>query len=168
MDKKLHLLDSFNTLGSDGAAYKVLAYEHMLRVDLLADGQDHWEPTGMTEYRLASGERVDVAPDGAMHVVPTGVELHRAGTEQAPSSGKPASRRSAAMKFARASARPSPRGSRTWRSRKKPVSAKPSAMSCSDGSSANAWWRKAGSTSSLCFHGSPASRETARPDFGDT
>ncbi len=96
MDKKLHLLDSFNTLGSDGAAYKVLAYEHMLRVDLLADGQDHWEPTGMTEYRLASGERVDVAPDGAMRVVPTGVELHRAGKEQAPSSGKPASRRSAA------------------------------------------------------------------------
>src|SRR5436189_2776619 len=93
MDKKLHLLDSFNTLGSDGAAYKVMAYEHLLRVDLLADGQDRWEPTGVTEYRLASGERVDVAPDGAMRVVPTGVELQRAGTEQAPSLDKAAPRR---------------------------------------------------------------------------
>jgi hypothetical protein len=55
-----------------------MAYEHMQRIDLLADGQDRWEPTGLTEYRLASGERVDVAPDGAMRVVPTGIELHPA------------------------------------------------------------------------------------------
>jgi len=96
MDKKLHLLDSFNVLGSDGAAYKVMAYEHMLRVDLLADGQDHWEPTGLTEYRLASGERVAVAPDGAMRVVPTGVELQRAGPAEAPRFAKPAPRRSSA------------------------------------------------------------------------
>ena len=78
MDKKLHLLDSFSAQGTDGASYKVRAYEHLQRVDLLADGQDHWEPTGLTEYRLASGECVDVTPDGAMRVVPTGVELRPA------------------------------------------------------------------------------------------
>jgi len=76
MDKKLHLLDSFEARGTDGARYKVMAYEHLLRTDLVADGRDHWEPTGLSEYRLASGERVDVAPDGAMRVAATGVALH--------------------------------------------------------------------------------------------
>jgi len=80
VDKKLQLLNSFKAQGTDGASYKVMAYEHMLRVDLLADGQEHWEPTGLTEYRLASGERVDVAPDGVMRVVPTRVKLHLAPT----------------------------------------------------------------------------------------
>ena len=84
MDKKLHLLDSFEARGTDGASYKVMAYEHLLRVDLVVDGQDHWEPTGLSEYRLGSGERVDVAPDGAMRVASTGVELHPAPAEQAP------------------------------------------------------------------------------------
>jgi len=76
LDKKLRLLDSFEVQGTDGALYKVMAYEHLLRIDLLTNGQDHWESTGLTEYRLASGERIDVAPDGVMRVVPTGVELH--------------------------------------------------------------------------------------------
>ncbi len=84
MDKKLHLLDSFEARGTDGASYKVMAYEHLLRVDLVADGQDHWEPTGLSEYRLGSGERVDVAPDGAMRVASTGVELYPARAEPAP------------------------------------------------------------------------------------
>ena len=84
MDKKLHLLDSFEARGTDGARYKVMAYEHLLRMDLVADGGDHWEPTGLSEYRLASGERVNVAPDGAMRVASTGVELHPARAEQAP------------------------------------------------------------------------------------
>lgn len=96
MDKKLHWLDSFKALGSDGAAYKVMAYEHLLRVELLTDGHEHWEPTGLTEYRLASGERVDMASDGAMRVVPTGVELHRAGTAEVPRMTKPARRRGSA------------------------------------------------------------------------
>jgi hypothetical protein len=80
MDKKLQLLDSFPAQGTDGASYKVMAYEHLRRVDLLADGQDRWEPTGVTEYRLASGERVEVAREGLMRVVPTGVELRPAGS----------------------------------------------------------------------------------------
>ena len=89
MDKKLHLLDSFSARGTDGASYKVMAYEHLQRIDGLADGQDHWEPTGLTEYRLASGERVDVALDGAMRVVPTGVELHPAGSGKGRDAGEP-------------------------------------------------------------------------------
>ena len=78
MDKKLHLLESFEAQGTDGACYKVMAYEHLVRVDLAADGRDHWESTGLSEYRLASGERVDVAADGAMRVAASGVELHPA------------------------------------------------------------------------------------------
>ena len=81
MDRKLRLLDSFKAQGANGAFYKVMAYEHMLRIDLLADGLDHWESTGLTEYRLASGERIDVTPGGGMRVVPTGVELHSAYSE---------------------------------------------------------------------------------------
>ena len=76
MEKKLHLLDSFAAEGADGAAYKVLAYEHLLRTDIVQDGSDHWEPTGLTEYRLETGERVDVARDGVMRIASTGVELH--------------------------------------------------------------------------------------------
>ena len=89
MDKKLHLLDSFRVQGADGAAYKVMAYEHMLRTDVLQDGAEHWEPTGLTEYRLESGERVDLVGNGVMRVVPTGLELRR--TEEAsatPAGGK--------------------------------------------------------------------------------
>jgi hypothetical protein len=78
MEKKLHWLESFRAEGSDGEAYKVVAYEHLLRVDPGAHGRELWESTGLTEYRLASGERVDVAADGAMRVVASGVELHPA------------------------------------------------------------------------------------------
>jgi hypothetical protein len=61
MDKQLRLLDSFPARGADGAAYKVMAYEHLRRVDLMSSGAEQWEPTGQTEYRLASGERVDLS-----------------------------------------------------------------------------------------------------------
>ena len=83
MDKKLQLLDSFEAKGTDGASYKVMAYEQVCRIDRLLDGQDHWEPTGLTEYRLASGECVDVRRDGAMRVVPSGVELRMARSDKA-------------------------------------------------------------------------------------
>jgi len=84
VDTKLHLLDSFPAKGTDGASYKVMAYEHLRRVDLLADGQDHWEPVGLTEYRLASGERVDAPREGVMRVVATGVELRPLGAAKMP------------------------------------------------------------------------------------
>ena len=78
MDKQLRLLDSFAARGADGAAYKVMAYEQLLRVDLMTSGVEHWEPTGLTEYRLASGERVDLQADGGWRVVPTGMTLRAA------------------------------------------------------------------------------------------
>jgi len=77
MEKKLHLLDSFTAQGSDGSTYKVMGYEHMVREDSLHDGQEHWESTGQTEFRLADGERVDVADDGSMLITKTGVRLAR-------------------------------------------------------------------------------------------
>jgi hypothetical protein len=78
MDKQLRLLDSFPVRGADGTSYKVMAYEHLRRVELASGGGDQWEPTGQTEYRLASGERVDPLDDGAWRVVPTGQTLQSA------------------------------------------------------------------------------------------
>lgn len=78
MDMQLRLLDSFPARGADGAQYKVMAYEHLRRVDLMSSGTEHWEPTGLTEYRLASGERVDLMADGAWRVVPSGLRLRAA------------------------------------------------------------------------------------------
>jgi hypothetical protein len=52
-----------------------MAYEHLRKVDLMSGGAEQWEPTGQTEYRLASGERVDPVADGAWRVVPTGLTL---------------------------------------------------------------------------------------------
>ena len=78
MDKQLRLLDSFPARGADGTSYKVMAYEHLRRVELASGGADQWEPTGQTEYRLDSGERVDPLEDGAWRVVPTGQTLQSA------------------------------------------------------------------------------------------
>lgn len=75
MDKKLHLLESFTATGSDGATYKVLGYEHLVRDELVLDGREHWESTGLAEYRLADGERVEVQRDGSMCIPGSGVQL---------------------------------------------------------------------------------------------
>jgi hypothetical protein len=75
MDRKLHLLESFSALGADGVDYTVHAYEHLLRDASIVDGQEHWEPTGVLEYRLADGRRVDVASDGSMRIANSGVAL---------------------------------------------------------------------------------------------
>lgn len=77
MERKLHLLESFEAKGSDGATYKVCGYEHLVRDESVADGREHWEPTGLAEYRLADGDRVDVQRDGSMRVARSGIELIR-------------------------------------------------------------------------------------------
>jgi hypothetical protein len=77
MDRKLHLLDTFSAKGADGRVYKVKAYEQLARDPSVADGQDRWEPTGVAELHLDSGELVDMRPDGRMRVVATGLELVR-------------------------------------------------------------------------------------------
>lgn len=79
MDLKLHLLETFHARGGDGKDYKVCAYERMRRDETVQDGQEHWLPTGITEYRLDSGEQIDAKADGSMVVLHTGVSLKRAG-----------------------------------------------------------------------------------------
>jgi hypothetical protein len=78
MDRKLHFLESFNATGADGKTYKVCGYEHMVRDESLADGLEHWEPTGEIEYRLDDGARVEAHLDGSMRIESSGVELKRA------------------------------------------------------------------------------------------
>ena len=78
MDTKLHLLDSSSARGTDGGMYKVCAYEHLARDEsIVADGLDHWEPTGLLEYRLADGERLEVERDGTLKATGSGREFRR-------------------------------------------------------------------------------------------
>ena len=66
MDRKLHLLESFTAQWPDGQTYKVFGYEHLVRDETFAGPHEHWEPTGVSEYRLADGRRVDLAADGTL------------------------------------------------------------------------------------------------------
>lgn len=77
MERKLHQLESFPAKGSDGAEYTVYGYEHMTRDESVTDGRDHWEPTGLFEYRLADGSRVDVGDDGQMRIASSSVALSK-------------------------------------------------------------------------------------------
>ena len=77
MDRQFHLLESFHARGSDGARYKVCAYEHLRRDQSILYGMEHWLPTGTSEYRLASGELVNPRSDGSLEIVPTGISLQR-------------------------------------------------------------------------------------------
>lgn len=80
MERKLHLLDSFHAQGSDGKSYKVCGYEHMVRDESAVDGVEHWESTGVSEYRLADGQRVDVQADGTMQISGSDIRLTKAET----------------------------------------------------------------------------------------
>lgn len=75
MERKLHLLESFAARGADSVDYTVHGYEYLARDESIVAGLDHWEPTGVFEYRLADGSRVDVAADGSMRIAKTGVAL---------------------------------------------------------------------------------------------
>ncbi|MEP7282188.1 MAG: hypothetical protein ABI696_09430 [Rubrivivax sp.] len=77
MDRQFHLLDSFPARGSDGATYKVCAYEHLRRDDSVHDGQERWLPTGVSEYRLQSGDPVAPRSDGSWVIPASGVTLTR-------------------------------------------------------------------------------------------
>jgi hypothetical protein len=87
MDLRLHLLETFMATGADGASYKVYAYERLAPDASLADGE-HWEPTGVIEYRLADNRPVEAGRDGSMRIVASGltltpVEARRAQTSSA-------------------------------------------------------------------------------------
>lgn len=73
MEKRLQRLETFSALGSDGKTYSVHAYEHLCRVDLTAE--EHWEPTGQIEYKLADGRPLKVAADGSMSVPESDIRL---------------------------------------------------------------------------------------------
>lgn len=75
MERKLHQLESFPAKCADGADYTVYGYEHMTRDESVTDGREHWEPTGLFEYRLADGSRIDVGDDGQMCIASSGVTL---------------------------------------------------------------------------------------------
>jgi len=77
MDRRLHLLESFDAQGNDGSTYRVRGYEHLVRDTSLHDGLEHWEPTGEVEYRLADGEPIEAHRDGSMFIARTGVALAR-------------------------------------------------------------------------------------------
>jgi hypothetical protein len=69
MDRKLHLLESFDARGQDGKTYRVFGYEHMVRDESVAGAIENWEPTGVAEYRLADGRRVEMGNDGSVRIM---------------------------------------------------------------------------------------------------
>ncbi|TWO70881.1 hypothetical protein FN976_13030 [Caenimonas sedimenti] len=73
MDLRLSLLDSFQATGSDGASYKVRAYDRLAPDPSL--GGEHWESTGEIEYRLDDGRRLEVERGGKARIVGGNVEL---------------------------------------------------------------------------------------------
>lgn len=77
METRLQRLESFPARGSDGTLYTVYGYERMARTENFVDAEEHWEPTGVAEYKLSTGERVQVQQDGSMMVPGKGVRLER-------------------------------------------------------------------------------------------
>lgn len=82
MELRLQFLESFPAQGSDGARYKVCAYERMARDESVADGLERWEPTGVLEYRLEDGRLVDAGSDESMRIAGSQVALTRAAATQ--------------------------------------------------------------------------------------
>jgi hypothetical protein len=74
MDLRLQFVESFLATGSDGATYKVCAYDRMTPDPALSDGE-HWQPTGQIEYRLADGRPVEIDGEGTAHIARSDVEL---------------------------------------------------------------------------------------------
>lgn len=75
MDLRLQLLETLTAAGSDGASYKVCAYDR-LAPDLSVPGApERWESTGQVEYRLADGRLVEVGRDGSARIAGSGVQL---------------------------------------------------------------------------------------------
>ena len=77
MDKKLQRLETFRVQDMHGASYKVHAYEHLTRVHNFLDMENQWEPTGLIEYKLSSGEHLEVDHDGNLFMPGSTMPLHR-------------------------------------------------------------------------------------------
>ncbi|CAN7256914.1 hypothetical protein [Rhizobacter sp. LjRoot28] len=77
MEKRIARLESFNARGSDGNTYTVNAYEHQCRVGMFNTDPEHWEPTGLAEYKLSDGRHVDLDANGRLVVSGTSLTLER-------------------------------------------------------------------------------------------
>ena len=77
MERRLHLLESFDARGSDGKTYRVRGYEQLVRDPTIVDATERWEPNGLAEYRLDDGTPVGETRDGTMRIVDSGVQLSR-------------------------------------------------------------------------------------------
>ena len=77
MEKRIARLESFNARGSDGNTYTVNAYEHQCRVGMFNTDPEHWEPTGLAEYKLSDGRHVDLDANGRLVVSGTNLTLER-------------------------------------------------------------------------------------------
>jgi hypothetical protein len=76
MDLKLQFLESFEVVGPDRQPHRVRAYDRLARNEALPGGE-HWEATGVVEFRLDDGRLVEALPSGPMRIHGTDVELHR-------------------------------------------------------------------------------------------
>ena len=85
MDLRLQFLESFYVTGSDGASYKVCAYERQARDASVVD-DEQWESTGEAEYRLTDGRAVEVRRDGSMRILGTEIQLTAAAGSRAQTS----------------------------------------------------------------------------------
>jgi hypothetical protein len=77
MERRLHLLESFDAKGSDGNTYRVRGYEQLVRDPTAPDVVERWEPTGVAEYRLDDGRPVAETRDGTMRIIDSGGELSK-------------------------------------------------------------------------------------------
>ncbi len=75
MDIRLHLLETFSARGSDGAAYKVCAYDRMVPDLSTGAAAEAWASSGVVEYRLQDGRLVDAGRDGTLRVVGSDLTL---------------------------------------------------------------------------------------------
>ena len=74
MDLRLQFLESFKVVGPDRHEHKICAYDRMARNEALPDGE-HWESTGVIEYRLEDGRVVEALPDGSLRIHGSNLEL---------------------------------------------------------------------------------------------
>lgn len=75
MEIKLHQLDTFPVHDAQGQPRTVKAYERLARVHTLLDERAQWEPTGLVEFRLDTGEAVTADAQGGLSVAATGQRL---------------------------------------------------------------------------------------------
>ncbi|AMO22524.1 hypothetical protein GCM10027034_29230 [Ramlibacter solisilvae] len=85
MELRLQLLETFNARGSDGATYKLCAYDRLAPDLSMAPGSERWESTGKVEYRLDDGRSVEVDGQGGLRIAGSGVVLTPEGTRARPS-----------------------------------------------------------------------------------